>query len=271
MGEINLHERSDEQLIEFTRSGVTRAYAILWDRHVEFATNTARSQTSSLDCEDMVAEAFTRIFELISQSKLGGPSKSFRAYLFVTIRNLAAEWGRKRREFTVHEQEWFETLTAESSPPVDDLEDEKELAVLSKAFHSLPIRWQETLFLSEVEELSPAQLATAFGVAENAVWQLAFRAREGLRVAYLGELIPINDSSEQCRWASQRMASAERNKLGKRDQSRFIGHLTECTKCSELRTHTKEIASRLYGSTPSTRKHHPVPRRATPQRNYALA
>ncbi|GAA1726604.1 hypothetical protein GCM10009746_05550 [Microbacterium paludicola] len=63
----------------------------------------ARSITSTVDPDDLVQEAYTRIFQAIRRG--GGPTGAFRAYLFTAIRNTAASWGRGRREFAIEELE----------------------------------------------------------------------------------------------------------------------------------------------------------------------
>ena len=68
----------------------------------------------------------------------------------------------------------------------------------AKAFASLPERWQMVLWHLEVENQKPADIAPLLGMSANSVSALAYRAREGLRQAFLnmhsGDLV-----SEDCR------------------------------------------------------------------------
>ncbi|MFO5399099.1 sigma-70 family RNA polymerase sigma factor, partial [Salmonella enterica subsp. enterica serovar Typhimurium] len=79
-------------LVLRTRSGDAGAFGELWRRHYRSGLSVAQSITSSIDPDDLVQEAYTRIFRSIQGG--GGPTGSFRAYLFTSIRNTAAGWGR---------------------------------------------------------------------------------------------------------------------------------------------------------------------------------
>src|SRR5689334_10043593 len=93
--------RSDADLVLRTRSGDPDAFAQLWRRHYASGITVARSITSTFDADDLVQEAFARIYQAIQKG--GGPTGSFRAYLFTSIRNTAAGWGRARREAPIDE------------------------------------------------------------------------------------------------------------------------------------------------------------------------
>ena len=79
---------ADGDLVLRTRSGDSDAFAELWRRHYRAGVTVARNMTSSLDADDLVQEAYTRIYQSIVHG--GGPTGSFRAYLFTSIRNTAA-------------------------------------------------------------------------------------------------------------------------------------------------------------------------------------
>src|SRR3982751_5124810 len=76
---------SDTELIESARSGDTSAFAELWRRHFRPAARVAR-QFTSIDADDLVSEAYARIFQRVLAG--GGPTGAFRPYLYTTIRNL---------------------------------------------------------------------------------------------------------------------------------------------------------------------------------------
>ena len=81
---------SDAELIDSARSGDTSAFAELWRRHFRPAARVAR-QFTSIDADDLVSEAYARIFQRVLAG--GGPTGAFRPYLYTTIRNLASTWG----------------------------------------------------------------------------------------------------------------------------------------------------------------------------------
>jgi hypothetical protein len=64
---------------------------------------------------------------------------------------------------------------------------EFESSVAARAFRRLPERWRTVLWLTEVEQESPAEVAPLLGLSPNAVAALAYRAREGPAPAYLQE------------------------------------------------------------------------------------
>jgi len=143
--EVQEHETevvadADADLVLRTRSGDTDAFAELWRRHYRAGVTVARNMTSSLDADDLVQEAYTRIYHSIVQG--GGPTGSFRAYLFTSIRNTAAAWGRARRETA------YEELDGVEDPSGAEHESEAALdrGLTHRAFRSLPTRWQEVLW-----------------------------------------------------------------------------------------------------------------------------
>ena len=90
---------SDAELIDRARSGDTRAFGELWRRHYRSAARVARQFTSSIDADDLVSEAYARIYQRVLAG--GGPTGAFRPYLYTTIRNLASSWGAASRDVQV--------------------------------------------------------------------------------------------------------------------------------------------------------------------------
>src|SRR6187402_3733784 len=108
MGELDGKSQveSDAALVEKTRTGDQRAFAELWHRHYRSGARVARQFTSSIDADDLVSEAFTRIYKRVLAG--GGPTGAFRPYLYTTIRNLASTWGASSRDVQVDVIEDFE-------------------------------------------------------------------------------------------------------------------------------------------------------------------
>ena len=164
---------ADADLVLRTRSGDADAFAELWRRHHAAGVAAARSVTSSIDPRDLVQESFTRIHRAVRGG--AGPNGSFRAYLFTSIRNTAAAWGLTRHDATTDE---LDTVTDPSS-----IGDEFDRSLTARAFRSLPARWQEVLWYSEIERMAPGEIAPLLGMSAGAVSQLSIRARGGLRAA----------------------------------------------------------------------------------------
>ena len=89
---IGAADLGDADLVLRARSGDTRAFGELWRRHYRSGIVVARNVSPGTDADDLVQEAYTRIYQSIQRG--GGPTGSFRAYLFTSIRNTAAGWGR---------------------------------------------------------------------------------------------------------------------------------------------------------------------------------
>ncbi|MEJ7706929.1 MAG: hypothetical protein WKF82_06355 [Nocardioidaceae bacterium] len=85
-----------------------------------------------------------------------------------------------------------------------------ENTAAAKAFASLPERWQLVLWHLEVERQKPADVAPLLGLTANSVSALAYRAREGLRQAYL-QMHMADTAGEECRWVTERLGAHVRN------------------------------------------------------------
>jgi RNA polymerase sigma factor (sigma-70 family) len=229
----------DAELVARSRAGEVAAFAELWRRHYRAGITVARSLTSSLDADDLVQEAFTRIYQSIACGR--GPTGSFRAYLFATIRNTAAAWGRARHETTLDELE----AVPDPSTGLEASEATLDRTLTHQAFRSLPARWQEVLWYSEIERMKPAQIAPLLGMKATAVAQLTFRAREGLREAWIQAHLRAVDEDGECRWAIERLGAYSRRNLGRRDRARLDQHLAACAHCTPVAAEAREVSSRL--------------------------
>ncbi|HWK19441.1 MAG TPA: sigma-70 family RNA polymerase sigma factor [Microbacteriaceae bacterium] len=231
---------TDQELLVRVRAGDSDAYGELWRRHSGAVTAILRLETR-LDADDLTAEVFTRILGTIRAGN--GPDTAFRPYALVAARNLAAEWGRRgRREIAVAE----ESLDAEAdSPPVD------ESAVVlphrhvtARVFASLPVRWQEVLWYLEVEQLSATEAAPLVGLNANSTVQLAFRAREGFRQAWIQEhLVARPGGTRDCAWVDRRVGRYVRGKLAVIERGKLERHAAACERCSALIEEGRSVES----------------------------
>ncbi|MBS1905558.1 MAG: sigma-70 family RNA polymerase sigma factor, partial [Actinobacteria bacterium] len=231
--------RSDADLVLRTRSGDAGAYAELWRRHYASGISVARSITSAFDADDLVQESFARIYQAIQKG--GGPTGSFRAYLFTSIRNTAAGWGRARREAPIDELD----VVADPSSTEQATNDALDRSLSAQAFRSLPSRWQEVLWYSEIEQMKPAEIAPLLGMTAGATAQLAFRAREGLREAWIQAHLSTAQAGSVCEWTIGRLGAFSRGNLGARDRAKLENHLGECARCLIVAAEAKEVSHRL--------------------------
>lgn len=216
---------SDTELVDRTRGGDGAAYAELWGRHYRAGLAVARAFTGTFDPDDLVSEAFTKIFTTISRG--GGPTAGFRPYLFTAIRNTASSWGRGSREIPME--------YAESIPDVRFTE-ENQLTALNgslaaQAFRTLPSQWQEVLWYTEVEGMPPRDVAPLMGMSPNAVAALAYRAREALRASWIQVHLASLPAESDCRWTIEHLGASFRKRLTKPNQRRVDVHLETCPTC----------------------------------------
>ncbi len=231
---------ADKELLSRSRRGDRAAFGELWQRHSAAGVRVARAVTQ-LDADDIVAEAFERILRLVLDGR--GPTGAFRPYLYTTIRHVAASHGRSRHEVAVDD---LETI----ADPDLDLDDDAAITALDRsltaqAFRSLPDRWQAVLWYTEVEGLDPHEAAPLLGLNANATAALSFRAREGLRIAWLQAHVDDAQASGECRWATEHLGEHERQKLSARDADRLAFHLTNCAHCAIISEEVHDVGVRL--------------------------
>ena len=230
---------SDESLVASARAGDRSAFAQLWQRHARSGLRVARQFTSSVDADDLVSEAYVRIYQRVLAG--GGPDGAFRPYLYTTIRNLASRWGGDRHDVNVDDMGDFEDPSAAEDPVAVALD--RTLTV--RAFRALPERWQSVLWYTEVEGMDPHEVAPILGLTANGVAALAYRAREGLRKAWLQAHVSAASTSGECQWAIERLGDFARNGLTARERIRVSDHLATCARCSIISEEVDEVGSRL--------------------------
>jgi RNA polymerase sigma factor (sigma-70 family) len=255
----DLAEMSDSDLVLRSRSGDTSAFGELWRRHYRSGIVAARAMSSSIDADDLVQEAYARIFQAIKRG--GGPTGAFRAYLFTSIRNTAAAWGRMGKETAIDELDAVEDPAASAHASDEAL----DRGLTNQAFRSLPTRWQEVLWYTEIEQLKPAEAAPLLGMSANAVAQLAVRAREGLREAWvqahLQSVVPtptpdsagalpgasgrVGPDRSECQYTIEKLGAYARGNLGVRAKARVERHLADCARCAIVASEAHEVSRRL--------------------------
>ncbi|HZB48359.1 MAG TPA: sigma-70 family RNA polymerase sigma factor, partial [Mycobacteriales bacterium] len=233
---------SDARLIADVRAGDREAYGLLYRRHASAAYNLARQLTRSVaERDDLVAEAFAKVLDTLRAG--GGPDIAFRAYLLTTLRNTLYDRIRRDRRLELTDDM---TRHDPGEPWVDTAVAGFESTMAARAFARLPERWQTVLWHTEVEQETPAQVAPVLGLSPNGVAALAYRAREGLRQAYLQEHLAEVDG-EQCRHTVERLGAWARGGLSLRERTRVDGHLRTCPHCRVLAAELEDVNASLRG------------------------
>ena len=231
--------RSDAELIASSRAGDSDAYAELYNRHIDGARAAARALSRSrADTDDIVAEAFSRVLSALRRG--GGPDVSFRPYLLTAVRNSFYDRARRaKREEVTDEPDDIVSLSA-----LDAANSGEDRAMVAEAFASLPERWQLVLWHTEVEGMTAAEVAPLVGLAPNAASALAYRAREGLRQAYLQSHLKQNIPSE-CSECAPKLGAYVRDGLAARERRRVDDHLVHCDSCTRLLAELNEANGHL--------------------------
>jgi RNA polymerase sigma factor (sigma-70 family) len=216
---------TDAELLAHARRGDETAFAELYMRHESAARRLANSYARAGDPDDLVNGAFERVMQALRKGM--GPTDAFRAYLFVTLRRLAADRIARSRDIP------FDEIPEPVRAQTHDELDAGERALIVDAYESLPGRWQTVLWHTAVEGRAPRELAPTLGMSANAAAALAYRAREKLRQAYLQAHLQTTPRPE-CEPHRSRLGAYVRDGLGPRDRKATEDHIDECSSCHGL-------------------------------------
>ncbi|MFI1441197.1 sigma-70 family RNA polymerase sigma factor [Streptomyces fructofermentans] len=260
---------SDSELIGRMRAGDDTAYEELFRRHADAVRRYARTCCRDAHtADDLTAEVFARVLQAVRGGS--GPEHAVRAYLLTTVRRVAAHWTRSaRREQLVDDFAVFAAQAARGSETSDDTGPlgsfgagldqgadvramhEAEQSMAMRAFRSLPERWQAVLWHTEVEDESPSEVATLFGLDANGTRVLASRAREGLKQAYLQAHVSSTlTTDEECARYADRLGAYARGGLRTRAERGLRKHLEECARCRLAAGQIKEVAGGIPAVVP---------------------
>lgn len=236
----------DSQLINAVRSGDISAFAQLYQRYVKVAYTAARQLArSSVEADDLVADTFHALLVVLLSRR--GPDSAFRAYLLTALRHRFADLRRKDSKI----DPVADVTSVLDSVPVSasrqDFATTVEHALVTAAFRRLPEHWRLVLWYRDIEARSPAEIATLLGLTANGVSALTYRAREGLRQAYLQEHVaPAH--AEQCKPTIDMLGAWTRHGLRRRAALQVEEHLATCGPCRSLAIELADISSTFRSS-----------------------
>ncbi|GAB2834540.1 RNA polymerase sigma factor [Lentzea nigeriaca] len=238
---------SDSALLHAVRVGDRDAFGELYRRYHACAHSFAcRLLGTSQGADDLVAEAFTKVLNRIVSG--GGPSTLFRAYLLTTVRT------------TFYKQLAIDRLVDRQADPSeqvvpitdrDPLIERLDADLALRALESLPDRWRSVLVQLEIEKTPTSTVAGRLGIHPNALAALAFRAREGLRVAYLQMHVKSTVVAE-CRLSASNLAAWLCGRLGQGLRIRVQRHIATCDRCTNAAHEVSELMTQLRRSAPLT-------------------
>lgn len=223
-----LEDLETPELLVMARSGNQEAYATLYDRYAYAALRLARHLGMRDDAEDIVSESFARILDLVGRGK--GPTSNFRSYLFTTVRHEAGRRAKARQKVLPTDDE----SQIDTAVPFGDSQlDSFERTSVRAAYESLPARWQSVLWHLDVEGHKPQDLAEALDVSPNSVSALVYRARSGLRQAYLQQHIspPGPEADAICANTRSKLPAFLQRTGSTRELEKTHAHLATCQDC----------------------------------------
>lgn len=233
---------TDAELLTAARSGDAAAFGTLYERHAAAARRLARHVVQhQSDVDDVVAETFARVLSALRRGN--GPVEAFRPYLLTAVRRVAIDVLRgQQHQVPTDNSELPDPGEPFDDPAVADL----DRSLITKAFLSLPERWSAVLWHTEVEQAKPAEVASLLGVSANSVAALRYRAREGLRQAYL-QFHLSGRAEGSCQPVAARLGAYVRGRLSTKNSREVAEHLCGCVSCAAAFADLTAINDALRG------------------------
>ncbi len=239
---MQLDDLTDSDLIALVRTGEAAAYEELFLRHRDVAVRYARRIAPADRAEDLCAEAFTKLLDMLQRGK--GPNNAFRAYLLTTVRTTHLNAVRaSRREDLVPDHEPIARMV----PVIEDPDLRFDQRAAFRALAQLPERWQAALWMTAVEDLPIEEIGRRLGINASAVSSLAVRARAGLRRAYLAEHL-LEPSEPECRRVVELLPGYLRRSLTTRRHEQAAAHLRDCQRCTTAAAEIADVEPSLGAS-----------------------
>jgi RNA polymerase sigma factor (sigma-70 family) len=223
---------SDDRLVAQIRRGGDAAFEVAFERHGPAILAFCRHMLGSREeAEDAVQHTFAAAYRGLLRDER---EIRLKPWLFTIARNRCLSLLRSRREELAHE------LELPTQGLAEQVERRAELRDLLRDLRELPQEQRAALLLSEVGDLSHADVAAVLGCRVEKVKALVFRARTGLIERREARERPCAEVREQI--ASLRGGSLRRNELRH--------HLRHCAGCSEFQDQVKQQRGMLAAALP---------------------
>src|SRR5688572_11299972 len=208
----------DERLVAQLRRGNETAFEVLYDRHHGGVLSYCRHMLGSRDeAEDALQQAFVSAHaDIVSSDK---PIR-FKAWIYTIARNRCLSVLRSRRE-----QPSDDIELASAAGLNEQVQQRADLRELLADMQELPEEQRDALILSELGDLSHAEVAEVIDCEAPKVKSLVFQARSGLLERREARETPCHEIREQL--ATLRGGSLRRGPLRR--------HLKACPGCTEFR------------------------------------
>jgi RNA polymerase sigma factor (sigma-70 family) len=207
----------DELLVEQVRRGNDAAFEVIYDRHHRGILSFCRHMLASADeAEDAVQQTFISAYgSLRSDAR----DIKVKAWLYTIARNRCLSILRARREQPA-EVDAISTVGLS-----EEVQQRSDLRELLDDMRDLPVDQRAALVLSELGDLSHAEVGAVVGCEAAKVKSLVFQARSSLIESRKAREIPCNEIREQ-------LATLSGGALRRAPLRR---HLKTCPSCAEFR------------------------------------
>jgi RNA polymerase sigma factor (sigma-70 family) len=208
---------SDERLVEQVRRGNEAAFEAVYDRHHRGILSFCRHMLGSADeAEDAVQQTFISAYDALQADRR---DIRLKAWLYTIARNRCLSILRARRE---------QPAELDDVPVVglsEEVQQRSDLRDLLTDLRGLPVDQRAALVLSEVGDLSHAEVGAIVGCEVAKVKSLVFQARSSLIESRRAREIPCQEIREQ-------LATATGGVLRRGPLRR---HIRACAGCAEFR------------------------------------
>ncbi len=225
----------DAILLNLVRTGEAEAYEVLRQRHEQAARRLARCLVPAEEADGVAAEALAWICDITLRG--GGPTDAFRPYLLTAVRRLSYDLLQAERA--------KKPAGTDQQPDPGELFIEPGMAdraasLIVRAFRSLPDRWIAVLWHTKIEETSPEEITQILGLSPDAAEALVFRARKGLRQAYL-QLLISDVARPECQPVVRRLADIVGGTASNHDRVMVTEHIGHCDECRAAYTDLTDL------------------------------
>jgi RNA polymerase sigma factor (sigma-70 family) len=214
----------DDRLVEQVRRGNEAAFEVVFERHGAAILGFCRHMLGSREeAEDAVQHTFAAAYGDLRRD--GRRAIALKPWLFTIARNRCVSVLRARRERPVDD---VDAIATEGL--AEQVERRGALRRLLADLQELPDEQRAALLLTELGDLSHADVARVLGCEASRVKALVFRARSGLIARREAREAPCSAIREQL--ANLRGGSLRRNELRL--------HLRDCAGCRAYREQVKQ-------------------------------
>jgi RNA polymerase sigma-70 factor, ECF subfamily len=175
---------SDESLVQRAKSGDFTAFEALFNRHRLIVYRYAYQMVQKRDdAEDIVQEVFVRAYQNLDRYR---DEARFTTWLLRIATNLTTDRARMaKRRHDLEQQEAAGALTwmtdNVNEDPVNNLEQERRVALLRKAIAALPEHHRNMVVMRDIQEMEYDQIAEILGCSVGGAKLRVLRARRALR------------------------------------------------------------------------------------------